>query len=134
MGPVDLHQLRSLDCVSSPYGPVKDTPCSLAIRTSSWAANSSAEACTGFCLVTASSVVITEPFPLNIIQRIRPETPLNPVPMTEILELASATAQLLTAGVVLYRTIGVHRARRMHSPHPIRRWFSTRRPSSRIQS
>ena len=66
-----------MNCFSSPSGPVKDRPCSRAIRTSSLAASSSAEG-SGFVFFgTISSVVITAPSPLTLSQRVGPETPLT---------------------------------------------------------
>lgn len=50
-----------VNCFNSPSGPVKDRPCSRAIRTSSLAASSSAEGSGLFFFGTISSVVITAP-------------------------------------------------------------------------
>jgi hypothetical protein len=53
------HALGEL--LGSPSGPVRDRPCSLASRTSSSAASSSAEGSGFFIGLTTSSVVITAP-------------------------------------------------------------------------
>jgi len=57
-----------VNCLSSPSGPVRDNPCSLAKRTSSRAAISSAEG-SGFffAVISFSVVIITAPSPLTLV-------------------------------------------------------------------
>jgi hypothetical protein len=73
-----------VNCFNSPSGPVKDKPCSLAIRTSSAAASCSAEGLGFFFglgslrFTSLSVAVITAPSRQAHAQRVRPETPLDP--------------------------------------------------------
>lgn len=65
-------------CLPVPSGPVRDRPCSLARRTSSLAATSSAEGPGCFVAMSFSVVSITAPSPLTPVSASGAETPLNP--------------------------------------------------------